>query len=115
MYADDTSLILNGDELSLNNALNVLEWFENISGLKVNFDKTQVIWIGNKKFSNEVLCKRWGLKWGQTKFTLLGLNFDVNLENICTINYNSKIQKIREIIKRWDKRNMSSIGKYVLQ
>ena len=52
-YADDTSLLLDGSSSSLNETLKVLTQFSEFSGLKVNFDKTQVIWIGKKKFSTE--------------------------------------------------------------
>jgi hypothetical protein len=39
--ADDTSVILDGSEESLNETLLELEWFKKISGLKINFSKTQ--------------------------------------------------------------------------
>jgi hypothetical protein len=40
-FADDTSLIL--------------ESSEKLSGLNINFTKTQVVWIGSKKYSNDTL------------------------------------------------------------
>ena len=43
--ADDVTIILNGTEDSIQAALNVLKIFGNISGLKVNTEKTQIIWI----------------------------------------------------------------------
>ena len=39
-FADDTSLILDGTEESLNKALIELDWFASISGLNINFSKT---------------------------------------------------------------------------
>ena len=50
-FADDTSLILDGIEKSLINALNTLKLYGRISGLNINMDKTQVIWIGSNKNS----------------------------------------------------------------
>ena len=38
-YADDTTVILDGSEESLNETLHELENYANISGLKVNFSK----------------------------------------------------------------------------
>jgi hypothetical protein len=52
-FADDTSVIFDGSEESLNETLLELEWFKKISGLKINFSKTQVIWIGSKKYSSD--------------------------------------------------------------
>ena len=113
-YADDTTLLLDGSEKSLHRSLQILQWFEKISGLKVNFEKTQLVWIGSKKYSNDRLCHQWNLIWGQTKFKLLGVNFDVNLENICELNYREKLHKMETIIKQWKKRNLTPVGKISL-
>ena len=110
-FADDTSLILDGNEESLNEALKELDWFAKISGLKINFSKTQVIWIGNKKYSNEILCPNRNLSWGKTNFKLLGINFDVNLDKLIKINYDEKILQIKSIIKQWSRRNLTVIGR----
>ena len=56
-YADDTTIILDGTESSLRATLKLLDVFYDISGLKINIDKTSAIWIGLKKGSDVVLCK----------------------------------------------------------
>ena len=48
-FADDTTLILDGSKNTLLAALNVLEVYGNMSGLRVNMDKTKAVWIGKKK------------------------------------------------------------------
>lgn len=55
-YADDTVLILNGSEKSLRTTIDELNNFNTISGLKINLSKTQLVWIGSKKYSTEKLC-----------------------------------------------------------
>ena len=67
-FADDTTLILDGCQHSLQSALNTLEIFGNISGLKMNKEKTKVIWIGRKKFLKEKLPVSVKLEWGNTDF-----------------------------------------------
>ena len=47
-FADDTTIILDGTRSSLVAALNMLEVYGSMSGLKVNTDKTKLIWIGKK-------------------------------------------------------------------
>ena len=47
-FADDTTFILDGNESSLTAALNTLEIFGSISGLKMNSSKSKMIWIGRK-------------------------------------------------------------------
>ena len=79
-YTDDTSVILDGSENSLRETLNVLHDFSIISGLKVNFDKTQVVWIGKEKFSSATIKTRWKLSWDKTDFKLLGIKFHEDLE-----------------------------------
>jgi hypothetical protein len=33
------------------------------------------------------LCENWNLSWGKTTFTVLGINFDVDISKITKINY----------------------------
>ena len=92
-FTDDTSVILDGSEESLNETLLELEWFKKISGLKIIFSKTQVIWIGSKTYSSDRLCENWNLSWGKTMFTVLGINFDVDISKITKINYEKYLKK----------------------
>ena len=55
-FADDTTLILDGTTNSLEAALNILEIFGSISGLKLNTEKTQIVWIGKKKTFKRKNC-----------------------------------------------------------
>lgn len=48
-YADDTSIIMDGTPQSYDGILRVLDFFAQVSGLKINFTKTKMVWIGSKK------------------------------------------------------------------
>ena len=100
-FADDTSLILDGSEKTLNEALLELDWYAKLSGLNINFTKTQIVWIGSKAYSNDTLGQHINLSWGKTSFKLLGINFDVDLDKIVNINYNERILQIKKLIKIW--------------
>jgi hypothetical protein len=105
-FADDTSVILDGSEESLNETLLELEWFKKISGLKINFSKTQVIWIGSKKYSRDKLFENWNLSWGKTTCTVLGItlltdDFQINVYNISSISLIISIQGFGSAINRW--------------
>ena len=53
-FADDSNLnLLNGTTQSLQAALNIIEIFGSFSGLKVNMDKTQIVWIGKKSIARK--------------------------------------------------------------
>ena len=56
-FADDTSICLGSSSESLNETLTILSKFSVIPGFNVNFDKTQVIWIGKKKYSSDTIKK----------------------------------------------------------
>lgn len=112
-YADDTVLILDGSENSLNEAIKELNMFYALSGLKINLSKTQATWIGSKKYSIEKMCKNINLQW-TTTFKLLGIYFDVDLTNILKMNYDKKLVKIKNTIKYWEKRIITPLGKITL-
>ena len=103
LYADDASLILDGSERSLMASLKILEKFAQISGLKINYSKTEVIWIGSKAGSKDILCRNYNLEWGKTTFQLLGIQFSINLKDITNNNMVPKIIKIKNILKQWKK------------
>ena len=110
-YADDTTVMLDGSESSLNETLKELEFFKNISGLKVNFLKTQVIWIGSKKYSQDSIKTKWKLKWEVNRFKLLCIQFDTDLSKMIEINYKDNLDKIKIKIKNWQRRQLTPIGK----
>ena len=56
-YADDTFLVIDGCETSLRETLICFEnFYFKASGLKINNSKTRVVWVGNKRYSNQILC-----------------------------------------------------------
>ena len=110
-YADDTLFLLDGRSKSLNAPLNVLYDYSQLSGLKINFEKTHAVWIGVNKYSTTSIKTRWKLSWGKTTFKLLGINFHVELEQRQQINFKEKIQKIRSLIKLWNRRYLTPLGK----
>ena len=110
-FADDTTLILDGTIKSFETAMNTLEIFGSISGLKVNTEKTQIVWIGKKKLSKEKIVYKNQILKTATDFKLLGIHFSLNLETCIHANYAEKISKIRESINQWNKRFLTPLGK----
>ena len=109
-YADDTSIFLDGSEKSLNELLKELELFARMSGLKVNFDKTQLVWIGSKKFDQNSIKTKWKLIWGKQTFKILGINFNTDLTKMIKKNYTPKMQTLENMIKQWE-RTLTPLGK----
>ena len=82
-----------------------------MSGLKVNTDKTKIIWIGKKRYSKDKVEGVADLAWGTTEFNLLGIEFSVDLEKIIELNYNLAYTKTIKTLTRWKHRYLTPIGK----
>ena len=75
--------------------MTVLDYYADISGLKINYTKSKAIWIGSKNISKDAYHHtRLKLEWGQYQFTMLGINFTIDLNEIVDSNFDSKIRHI---------------------
>ena len=113
-FANDTTLVLDGSQSSLKAALNMLEIFGSYSGLKMNTNKTKVIWIGKKKDSKDKLQVSVDLKSGTTHFNLLGIIFTVDLNEIITLNYSKASENSKKTLTFWNKQNLTPFGKIMV-
>ena len=112
-YADDTFLLLNGSEESINNAFLALEQFSSVSGLRVNIDKTQAIWLGRRSGETTIISPNLPLKWVK-EFTLLGITLSANLKHAVNINYLRAVDKIRSVLKLHSRRKLTLMGKVTI-
>lgn len=110
-YADDTFLTLDGTELSLRESLQTFELFYKISGLKMNKSKTRAVWIGSKRYSTQILCQDQQLHWSHSNFKLLGINFSLCMSSMVDINFKQKIHDIAKVLKSWQHRKLTLLGK----
>lgn len=112
-YTDDTLIILDGSERSLREAIREFNNFYQISGLKINISKTQLVLISSKKYYSNRMCEEINFQW-TSAFKLLDIFFDVDLTNIPTLNYDKKLVKIKHIINQWSKRRLISLERITL-
>ena len=109
-YADDTTFILDGSAQSLENTMTVLDYYAAISGLKVNYTKYKAIWIEIKNNSHDVYHHtHWKLEWGENEFTMLGINFTMDLNEIVDCNFDSRILQMENLINVWPCRRCSCL------
>ena len=109
-FADDTTIILDGTSKSLQATLNILEIFCEISGLKMNSEKTKLIWIGSKTGTNEKSVSQ-KLHWGELRFDLLGITFSCNLNEMPDLNYSQALGRAKQTLNSWKFRCLTPIGK----
>ena len=110
-YADDTTLILDGSKESLICALQVLENFSLVSGLRLNNRKTEALWIGTYKDRDDKVCPAKKLKWIKYKRKALGVWFSTNLEEAFEANYADKLAKVSNSFGCWELRRLSLLRK----
>ena len=110
-YADDTTLILDGSKSSLQKALNLLDIFANISGLHVNYEKTEALWIGELHKSTEILFPQRKIKWARRKVKALGIWFSTCKGETVKLNYDERKEKLDKLIENWQFRRLTLLGK----
>ena len=110
-YADDTTLILDGSKEALSSALNMLDDFSRISGLRLNDKKTEALRIGSSIGNEKIILPGKDFKWPKYKVKTLGLWLSVKPELSALLNYNEKIEKIRKILSCWKYRRLSLLGR----
>ena len=112
-YCDDTTLILESDtELQI--AINIIEAFYDIAGLRLNKSKSIAKRIGSSK---DIIDETSEICWKKKnkRLKVLGVNFNA-LKEASDIqeNWLPKIEKIREISIRLRKRKVSLWGRIML-
>ena len=110
-YADDTTLILDGTRASLERSFVLLNIFAKLSGLKVNYEKTEALWIGSFKNRTDKLAINQNIKWSIRKVKSLGVWFSISEEEAVLINYQEKKEKISKIVSCWQLRRFTLLEK----
>ena len=110
-YADDTTLILDGSQSSLLRTFELLDAFAAISGLNVNYEKTEALWIGSLRDSNISFPLNKPITWAREKVFALGVWFSTGEMNFISSNIQEKIDKLKKIIGSWSARRLTLLGK----
>ena len=96
-YADDTTAVL-ADLESAQKLFQLLDKFKELSGLKVNSSKTEGMWIGSLKNSEN---KPLGIKWPTEPIKALGVFFTYDQKLSHLKNFSEKIDDIKKLINIW--------------
>ena len=99
-YADDTTAVLS-DINSAQALFNLLEVFNNLSGLVINSSKTERKWIGS---SRDKTSKPFGMKWPDEPIKALGVycSYDINL--LHEIHFIERLDSVKKRINIWSSR-----------
>ena len=82
----------------------------------MNFEKTVVVWLGNRKNCGEKYLRNMNFIWDpggeiNSNFKYLGITFSTNVNDIIQLNYSSKLIEIEKLLKTWNRRFLTPYGK----
>ena len=110
-YADDTCLPLKFEEESLNEVIHVFQEYKEVSGLRVNYDKTEILRIGSiRKTEDKLKCGK-NMRWTNQFITMLCVKITTEWDKLYEINYFPIIDKIKNYITLWSQRKLTAYGK----
>ena len=106
LYADDITLFVQ-DIVSIRRLEFIFECFRQVSGLKINMDKTKVLLLGCSHDSN------YDFPFGQKVDVLkiLGVFFTLDVDVKEKLNYKEILSKIKKLLTWWKQRDLTLMGK----
>ena len=105
--ADDI-ICITSDIISVQLVLNILYMFSLTSGLKLNYQKTEILQIG---VPLTIPKNTYTVKWEKEKVYALGTWFYKDNSQTVLHNYTSKLKHIEQNLQKWSKLNVTLQGK----
>ena len=106
-YADDTTGCLS-DLNSARRFLYVVNQFGSFSGLKLNREKTEGMWLGKDRMNTSTPL---GISWSNTPFRMLGIFLSYDTVSFERFNFSDKINKCKHILNDWNRRRLTLFGR----
>ena len=110
LYADDITAMLPNIK-SAKALFTLLKKFENSSGLKVNSEKTEAMWLGSSRLSNK---KSLGISWPQKPIKVLGVFFSYDEKLSEKANFENKIKSLKSRMNIWRSRGLIMYGRIMI-
>ena len=89
----------------------ILKKFECVSGLRVNVDKSEGLWLGSLCHSSE---QPFGIRWPKTPILALGVFFTYNENDLTQCNFNNLLKDINVSLISWNRHNISIYGRILV-
>jgi exonuclease III len=107
--ADDTTIFVN-DVNSVANVIRIIKQFSNVSGVVMNLNKSEGMWLGKTKPVN--LNKE--IRWTDNPVKCLGIYFSKDKQVAEDLNWKPKIVKIDKLLNGWKARKLTYFGKITI-
>ena len=106
-FADDLTCFIQ-DEQSASNLFKLLDRFTSVSGLKVNVNKNEAMWLGKQKHCKD---KPLGVKWPDDPIKIVGIYISYDRERALQMNLAEPLEKLRCSLNFWKSRDLTILGK----
>ncbi|CAD6214032.1 unnamed protein product [Miscanthus lutarioriparius] len=111
-YADDTVLLLHFDPKNLRNVRLLLSCYEAMSGMKINYEKSEIFSVGLSLQEQNIAVESLGCKIGVLPMKYLGM--PVSCHKISKAQLSYVFEKTRKRLGTWQCEYLSSGGKSTL-
>ena len=108
-YADDTTAVLKNQQ-SVKEFISLITKFGELSGLKINTQKTEALWLGDVppfKLPNNI-------KWSNKPIKVLGAYIGWNLQDDNRLTISKKIIDMRKMLFPWKHRKLTLNGRVLI-
>lgn len=110
-YANDIWTCIKAEPISFKELLNETEKYCNFTGLKVNYNKSNVLRIGASRNTQIVIPTDVPLNWTSEWINILGVIISSDPVITCTKNYKEILSKVKARLGQWSYRPLSPLGK----
>ena len=110
-FADDLWTASEYDHDSFNETISCFQKFGQSTGLKINYDKTEILRIGSLRHTDASFYSNLPLTWSDGPIKILGVEISNNAVDTSKINYDILINKLVNVTKAWEHRDLTLIGK----
>ena len=109
-FADDTTCFVR-NKTSIDKLLMILDNFGKCSGLKINTEKTEAMWLGSLRGNKS---KPFGFKWPEESIVALGVSFSYNVNLTTQRIFEDKVTKLEKQLNLWRQRDLTLIGRITI-
>ena len=110
LYADDMTLMVK-DLASAKTALRIIKDFETSSGLKINIEKCEGLWLGSDRFRTDTPLE---IRWTKEPIKVLGIYISYDNAASVKANFDDKIASLLKQLHWWKARKLSFTGKVLI-
>ena len=109
-FADDMDITMENDQTTLNNVLKRIKEFQNSTGFKLSYEKTNLYRVGSMRKSKAKLYTAEEMVWAD-RINVLGIEVCEDINELLEANYLPVIAKLKKVLNQWSNRNLSLFGK----